>query len=199
VLTKIALFKVDVPYNILSFSILAKLNKNLWSVVNNIIRNEAIIENPQATLTKLQEILHLEESQKSKSKTTSSTTKTTKDQPESASALRHKSKKGKRKAKSCGTICKDGKHNPLTKSHNMACQPQSTLLLSYHSTFHVPSICNTCTYLHMQSSMMLFTFTSCYLIIILSHFILLSLIIYELKILSYLLITYLLNTYLFYT
>ncbi|PLW56105.1 hypothetical protein PCANC_04655 [Puccinia coronata f. sp. avenae] len=80
----------------LSFLILAKLNEDLWNVVNNIIMNKVIVESPQATLTRLQEIVHLEESQKSKNATPSAT-KTTKDQPKSVYALMHKSKKGKRK------------------------------------------------------------------------------------------------------
>ncbi|PLW27599.1 hypothetical protein PCASD_21002 [Puccinia coronata f. sp. avenae] len=94
-LTEIALVKLGVPDNILSFSILAKLNEDLWNVIDNIIMNEVIVESPQATLSKLQEIVHLEESQKSKNATASSATKTSEDQPESASALIHESKKSK--------------------------------------------------------------------------------------------------------
>jgi hypothetical protein len=116
----IALVQLGVPDNILSFSILAKLNKDLWNVVDNIIMNKVIVKSPQATLSKLQEIVHLEESRKSKNATASSATKTSEDQPESASALIHESKKGKRKPRSCGPICEDGKHNPLVKSHDLA-------------------------------------------------------------------------------
>ncbi|KNZ44439.1 uncharacterized protein VP01_9168g1, partial [Puccinia sorghi] len=65
-LTEIALVKLGVPDNILSFSILAKLSEDLYNMVDNIIINEIIVESPNATLTKLQEIVHLEESRRSK-------------------------------------------------------------------------------------------------------------------------------------
>ncbi|KNZ52963.1 uncharacterized protein VP01_3383g2 [Puccinia sorghi] len=55
-LNKIAVCKLGVPDNILSFSILAKLSEDLYNVVDNIIMNEVICESPAATLTKLQEI-----------------------------------------------------------------------------------------------------------------------------------------------
>ena len=65
-LTKIALVKLSVPNNILSFSILSKLSEDLWNVVDNIIMNKVLIKSPNATLTKLQELVHLEESWKRK-------------------------------------------------------------------------------------------------------------------------------------
>jgi hypothetical protein len=58
-LTEIAVCKLGVPENILSFSILSKLSEDMYNVVDNIIMNEVICESPSATLTKLQEIVHL--------------------------------------------------------------------------------------------------------------------------------------------
>jgi hypothetical protein len=90
-LTEIAVYKLGVPKNILSFSILSKLSKNMHNVVDNIIMNEVICKIPSATLTKFQEIVHLEESQKSKKSTIIPKNK---DPPaESASALLNKSSK----------------------------------------------------------------------------------------------------------
>ena len=117
-LTKIALVKLGVPNNILSFSILAKLSEDLWNVVDNIILNKVIVESPAATLTKLQEIVHLQESRKTTStKMSSSQAKSTKEQSESASALMNESKKGKKKCRKDGPKCKPGKHNPAVTSH----------------------------------------------------------------------------------
>lgn len=68
-LTEIAICKLGVPENILSLSILSKLSEDLYNVFDNIIMNEVIVESPAATLTKLQEIVHLEESRKNKTAT----------------------------------------------------------------------------------------------------------------------------------
>ena len=61
-LTEITLVKLGIPHNILSFSLLSRLNKDMWNVVDKIILNKVSVESHQATLTKLQEIVHLEES-----------------------------------------------------------------------------------------------------------------------------------------
>jgi hypothetical protein len=90
-LTKIPLVKLGVPDNILSFSILSKLSEDLWNMVDNIIMNEVLIKSFNATLTKLQELVHLKESRKKKAVEVSTSAKT-----EVASALIHKSKKGKK-------------------------------------------------------------------------------------------------------
>ena len=117
-LTEIAMVKLGLPDNIISFSILAELNEDLWNVVDTIILKEVIFGSPQATLTKIQEIVHLEQSCKSKDSPTS-TTKTNDTQSKSASALMHKSKKGKHKSnKPRGPVCKDEKHNPQVKYHD---------------------------------------------------------------------------------
>ncbi|PLW49320.1 hypothetical protein PCASD_02649 [Puccinia coronata f. sp. avenae] len=115
-LIKIALVKLGVPDNILCFSILSKLSEDLWNVVDNIIMNEVIIESPNATLTKLQELVHLEELRKKKTHQSTTTIKT-EDQSDTASALMHESKKGKQRAKKDGPICENGKHNPAVTSH----------------------------------------------------------------------------------
>ncbi|KNZ58199.1 elongation factor 1 alpha [Puccinia sorghi] len=79
---------------------------------------DAVVILPSATLTKLQEIVHLEESRKTWSGTTSKALeKTSEEQPDSAAALMHESKKGKKKG--CrGPYCPSGKHNPEATSHD---------------------------------------------------------------------------------
>ncbi|KNZ54794.1 hypothetical protein VP01_2854g6 [Puccinia sorghi] len=73
---------------------------------------------PSVMLTKLQEIVHLKESQKSKSTGVSKISeKTSEDQTDSAAALKHESKKGKKKGKH-GPYCEPGKHNPEATSHD---------------------------------------------------------------------------------
>jgi hypothetical protein len=115
-LNKISVCKLGVPDNILSFSILSKLSEDMYNVVNNIIMNKVICESPSATLTKLQEIVHLKESRSTKKTTVAS--KPNKDPPaESASALLNKSsKKGKKKNRRQGPICENRKHNEEVKS-----------------------------------------------------------------------------------
>ncbi|KNZ53955.1 hypothetical protein VP01_3092g4 [Puccinia sorghi] len=72
---------------------------------------------PSATLTKLQEIVHLEESRKAKNQSTI-ISKSSDESAENASALIHESfKKGARKKKR-GPYCKPGKHNPGATSHD---------------------------------------------------------------------------------
>ncbi|KNZ64050.1 uncharacterized protein VP01_10736g1, partial [Puccinia sorghi] len=73
---------------------------------------------PSDTLSKLQEIIHLEESRKTKSIGTSKISeKNSKDQTDSAAALMHESKKGKKKGKR-GPLCALGEHNPEVTSHD---------------------------------------------------------------------------------
>ena len=117
-LIEIALVKLGVPDNILCFLILSKLSEDLWNVVDNIIMNEVIIKSPNATLTKLQELVHLEESRKKKTQQ-STTTINSEEQSDAASALMHESKKGKRRGRKDGLICKNGKHNPAVTSHTL--------------------------------------------------------------------------------
>lgn len=116
-LIEIALVKLGVPDNILCFSILSKLSEDLWNVVDNIIMNDVIIESPNATLTKLQELVHLEESRKKKTNQSTTTVKS-EEQSDAASALMHESKKGKRRGRKEGPICENGKHNPLVTTHS---------------------------------------------------------------------------------
>ncbi|KNZ60891.1 uncharacterized protein VP01_14884g1, partial [Puccinia sorghi] len=80
--------------------------------------NEVIVESPSATLVKLQEIVNLEDSRRSKrSHKTKPAEKPGKDQSDSAAALMHESKKGKKKI-FCGPYCAPGKHTPEVTSHN---------------------------------------------------------------------------------
>ena len=118
-LTEIAVCKLGVPENILSFSILSKLSKDMYNIVDNIIMNKVICKSPAATLTKLQEIVHLEESRKAKKSTATPASKAAEEpSAESASALLNESaKKGKKKNRRGGPICENGKHNKEVKSH----------------------------------------------------------------------------------
>ena len=65
-LNKIRMVSIQVSNEILSFSILAKLSEDLYHLADNIIMNEAICENPTAVLAKLQEMVHLNASRKTK-------------------------------------------------------------------------------------------------------------------------------------
>jgi hypothetical protein len=91
----------------------------MYNIVDNIIMNEVICESPAATLTKLQEIVHLEESRKAKRSTATPALKAAEEpSAESASALLNESaKKGKKKNRRGGPICENGKHNEEVKSH----------------------------------------------------------------------------------
>ncbi|KNZ51366.1 uncharacterized protein VP01_3983g2 [Puccinia sorghi] len=77
------------------------LSEDMYNIVENIILNGVIVKRPSATLIKLQEIVHLEESWKKRTVLSSKTTeKSSKDQSNTAAALMHESKKGKKKATS---------------------------------------------------------------------------------------------------
>ena len=112
----ISIVKLGVPDDVLCYSILAKLSKNLWNVVDNIIMNEELVKHPDATLAKLQEMVYLDESRREiNNKVT-----TVKSEPEEVTAL-YKSFDKKRKtfrkpdAKSSkidpARVCENGKHN----------------------------------------------------------------------------------------
>ncbi|POW21890.1 hypothetical protein PSHT_01837 [Puccinia striiformis] len=119
ILNEVRMLQLGVPDNILSFSILAKLSEDLYNLVDNIIMNDVICENPTAVLSKLQEMVHLEESWKNKP-TAKSTPKLSKEG--AASALMHestKSKKGKGR-RAVKTRCEPGTHNPAATSHDAA-------------------------------------------------------------------------------
>ena len=66
ILNEISIFKLGVPDEVLSYSILAKLSQDLWNVVDNIIMNEELVKNPAKTLAKLQEMVYLDEARKEK-------------------------------------------------------------------------------------------------------------------------------------
>ncbi|KNZ56255.1 hypothetical protein VP01_2453g5 [Puccinia sorghi] len=74
-----------------------------YNVVDKIIMNEIIVKIPSATLTKLQEIVHLEESWKNRIAL--------------SLKIMEKPAKGKKKGQN-GPFCAPGKHNPEATSHN---------------------------------------------------------------------------------
>ncbi|OAV97462.1 hypothetical protein PTTG_26063 [Puccinia triticina 1-1 BBBD Race 1] len=56
-----AIVQLGIPDNIVSISILAKLTKDYWNVVDNIIMSESVIFFPSPTLQKLQELVYMKE------------------------------------------------------------------------------------------------------------------------------------------
>ncbi|KAI7956645.1 hypothetical protein MJO28_003740 [Puccinia striiformis f. sp. tritici] len=116
-LNEIRMLQLGVPDNILSFSILAKLSEDMYNIVDNIIMNEVICESPAAVLMKLQEMVHLDASRKTRP-VVKVTTKPVKEG--SASALIHEPTKGGKgkNRKSTKIQCEAGKHNPAATSHD---------------------------------------------------------------------------------
>ncbi|KAI7957570.1 hypothetical protein MJO28_004665, partial [Puccinia striiformis f. sp. tritici] len=128
-LNEIQMLNLGVPDNILSFSILAKLSKDLYNLIDNIIMNEVICESPTAVLSKLQEMVHLDASRKTKSNVKPAQKST---EEGAASALMHESSKGGKGKGRChqkprcdpgkpgenGKPGIPGKHNPAVTSHD---------------------------------------------------------------------------------
>jgi hypothetical protein len=98
--------KLGIPDDIISISILAKLSKDYWNVVDNLIMNKPSLT-PSRTLRKLQELVFMKETCSSSSKVTDSHPKP-KDKGVSAFKADSKSKYKKPK-----NPCDPGKHNPL--------------------------------------------------------------------------------------
>ncbi|KNZ50947.1 uncharacterized protein VP01_4160g1, partial [Puccinia sorghi] len=77
---------------------------------------DAVNKNPSATLTKLQEIVHLEAWKTRTAVVSKRSEKLSEEQSDAAEALMHKPKKGKKRNKH--VYCAPGKHNPEAKSHD---------------------------------------------------------------------------------
>ncbi|KAI7933821.1 hypothetical protein MJO29_016659 [Puccinia striiformis f. sp. tritici] len=100
---------LGIPDDIISISVLAKLSKDYWNVVDNIIMNESIIFFPSRTLRKLQELVYMKETRTST--TTSKTEPNFKVKKDSAIAYKTEAEKPKRPKPA--HPCSPGKHNPL--------------------------------------------------------------------------------------
>ncbi|KAI7964700.1 hypothetical protein MJO29_002798 [Puccinia striiformis f. sp. tritici] len=99
---------LGIPDDIISISVLAKLSKDYWNVVDNIIMNKSIIFFPSRTLRKLQELVYMKETRTST--TTSKTEPNVKVEKDSAIAYKTEAEKPKRPKPA--HPCSPGKHNP---------------------------------------------------------------------------------------
>ncbi|OAV85818.1 hypothetical protein PTTG_30247, partial [Puccinia triticina 1-1 BBBD Race 1] len=104
-----AIVQLGIPDDIISISVLAKLTKDYWNVVDNIIMNESVIFFPSCTLQKLQELVYMKETRAITS--TSKTETSIKAEKDSAIAYKNKAEKSKRPKPA--NPCSNGKHNPL--------------------------------------------------------------------------------------
>lgn len=118
-INEFAVVQLGIPDDIISISILAKLSKDLWNVVDNIIMNESIVFYPSLTLKKLQELVFMKEARSIEAATTSKTSSSKSAvKEEGASAYKAESKNERPKPKH---PCSDGKHNPLAYHPSWRC------------------------------------------------------------------------------
>ncbi|OAV89748.1 hypothetical protein PTTG_28586 [Puccinia triticina 1-1 BBBD Race 1] len=106
---------LGIPDDIISIFVLAKLTRDYWNVVNNIIMNELIIFFPSRTLQKLQELVYMKETQAIATTSNASTSKNkvnVKMEKEAATAFKSEAADKSKKPK-LAHPCSPGKHNPL--------------------------------------------------------------------------------------
>lgn len=117
-LNEIAVVKLGVLVDVLCFSILSKISGDMYNHVNNIIYSPYCISHPDATLSKLQELVYLDESRKNKLPAQIPTD----NSPEAATALM-KEAKFKRKLDQTKPVnfCSPGNHNPLAAHDEKNC------------------------------------------------------------------------------
>jgi transposase InsO family protein len=109
-----ALVQLGIPDDIISISILAKLSKDYWNVVDNIIMNEAIIFFPSRTLKKLRELVYMKDTRLSGVSKVKSSSKNQIVGPSAyKSEAESKSKKSDKAKQPPAHPCCPGKHNPL--------------------------------------------------------------------------------------
>ncbi|KNZ50343.1 hypothetical protein VP01_447g1, partial [Puccinia sorghi] len=90
-----------------------------------------------ATLIKLQEIVHLEESRKTRTgETSKASKKTSEEQTDTAAALMHEYKNGKKKG-CLGPYCTPGKHNTEETSHDANHSANNPTVLNSGATHHL--------------------------------------------------------------
>jgi hypothetical protein len=107
-MNEFAVVQLGIPDDIISISILAKLSREHWNVVDNIILNESIVFFPSQTLKKLQELVYMKDICSNNSSSVTKVESKTKE--DSATALKAEtSKKQRSKVKN---PCSTGIHNP---------------------------------------------------------------------------------------
>lgn len=113
-INEIAIVKLGVPDEILCYSILAKLSKNMWNIVDSIIMNEQLMAHPDATLAKLQEMAYLDESRKAKNSSATNKNIAEGSEPTATVLLSQNQKRTNPQKKKIDPtrICSNGKHNP---------------------------------------------------------------------------------------
>ena len=99
--------KLGIPDNIISISILAKLSKDYWNVVNNLIMKKENLS-PSRILRKLQELVFMKETQSIPSKNPEPKVK-----DKGVSAFKNNFSNSKTKRPKPANPCNPGKHNPL--------------------------------------------------------------------------------------
>jgi hypothetical protein len=109
--------------NIISISILAKLSKDYWNVVNNLIMNESNLT-PSCTLQNLQELVFMKETQNFTSGSSSKVPDQSKTKDEGISAFKTGSKSKSKRPKPANP-CEPGKHNPLAYHPGWRCSKLS--------------------------------------------------------------------------
>lgn len=112
-MNELAVVKLKVPQDILSYTILAKLTANFYHLVNSILLNNDLLQNPTNVLNKLREVTHLESARALPNPSTPSTISP--DQSSSTALLKTKVQKGPKHP------CSKGHHNPLAKHPESRC------------------------------------------------------------------------------
>ncbi|KAI7956353.1 hypothetical protein MJO29_007752 [Puccinia striiformis f. sp. tritici] len=118
--------QIGVPDDLISISILAKLSKDMYNVVDNIVMNESIVHFPKLTIKKLQEVVYLNEIRDEPAPSTSNKSKV----KEESSAFKTESRIPN------PNPCSKGVHNPksthpawkcwrLTDEQRIAARPAS--------------------------------------------------------------------------
>jgi hypothetical protein len=119
-INEFSVIQLGIPDDIISISILAKLSREHWNVVDNIILNKSIVFFPTRTLKKLQELVYMKDIRSE----TSTYTATNKNESqvgsakdESVSAFKSESRKQRSNDNPCSTGC----HNPKATHKEWKC------------------------------------------------------------------------------
>jgi len=126
-MTDMSVVLLGVPEDILCFTILSKLTEDMWQTVDSIMMNEDNIKSPEATLSKLQELVFLDESRMKKS------TQYKSEAPSTVTALFENQKKNPNPR--C-QLCKPGHHNPKANHPEEKCW---SVYPKIHPNFNKPA------------------------------------------------------------
>jgi hypothetical protein len=121
-MNKFSVVQLGIPDDIISISILAKLSREYWNIVDNIILNKSIVFFPSQTLKKLQELVFMKDicSNNFISSATKSESKTVGTKEDSATAFKADSLKKRPKTKN-ENPCSIGSHNPKATHPEWKC------------------------------------------------------------------------------